>query len=236
MAVSADRSRVKPKLKKGLKDADAAAAWFRARVPMTDSEHAELDDRAQSRAFSVAGAAQLRLVADVWDSIDAAIEQGTTLEDFADEVGDKLYAAWGGEDPWRLETIFRTNVQSAYSAGRYFEMNEPAVKKMRPFWRFDAIMDDATTDICADAEGVTLDADDPFWATHTPPLHFNCRSAIVSLATDDVAEGDLTGDTSHAPEAQDGFGDAPQPDDFYAPDLSGYPSELVQILQQRQAP
>lgn len=71
-------------------------------------------------------------------------------------------------------TIFRTNVQSAYNAGAYQQRNDPAVRKRRPFWQFRAIQDARTSDLCRPLDGIVRPADDPWWKTHTPPLHHQC--------------------------------------------------------------
>src|SRR5690349_638173 len=106
-------------------DFEAAITWFLGRVPLTKTEWLTLEEKARRKAFTVAGVAQLDLVAEVWSAIDKAIADGTTLADFKRDVGAKLEGAWNGtvaSPPHRLETIFRTNVQMAHSAGRYREM------------------------------------------------------------------------------------------------------------------
>jgi hypothetical protein len=63
-------------------------------------------------------------------------------------VGDKLNAAWGSEQPWRVETIFRTNVQKAYSEGRRAQMEDPDTLEDRPFWELVTLLDGRTSPIC----------------------------------------------------------------------------------------
>jgi hypothetical protein len=87
-----------------------AIAWFRNRVPMTDEEFAALDVAERQKAFTVAGVTQARPIQEIFNAIDRAIADGTTLDDFKDEVGAQLEDAWGGESPFRVETVFRTNI------------------------------------------------------------------------------------------------------------------------------
>src|SRR4051812_38469029 len=119
---------------------DDAVTHFRRRVPIPDQAYRRLDSDARKRAFSVAGVAQLDLVNQVWAAIDSALANGTTLGDFKTDVSAKLTAAWGAEKPWLIDTIFRTNVQTAYGAGRWRQMRDPAVMRARPYWRFSAIL------------------------------------------------------------------------------------------------
>lgn len=119
----------------------------------------------------------------------------------------------------RLETIFRTNVQRAYQAGRYEQMTHPVTLKMRPYWLFDAILDGRTTRGCKDANGTLLPAKHPWWDGNYPPRHFRCRSLVRSLR---VAEAEKRGITAQPPDvtAQDGFGALPSPRAEYNPLLA----------------
>lgn len=169
-------------------DFDEAIAWFRKRVKVTRSEWDAMTAAARYRAFVVSNVAQLDLVHDVWKALDAAIEKGTTLDDFRRDVAAKLRKAWAGDvdDPaWRLETIFRTNVQNAYSAGRYRQATDPDVLDDRPIWMFDAILDGRVTEVCAACDGTRLPASHEFWKTHNPPLHFNAATADTPVRTSD---------------------------------------------------
>lgn len=199
---------------------------FRARVPMTDEQFAALEDAEREFAFTVANVAQADLVAQVYEAIAGAIENGTTLDDFKSEVGGSLADAWGGDDPARLDTIFRTNVMTAYNQGRYDVMTAPAVKEARPYWRFDAISDARTDDECLDINGTVLHQDDGFWSDHYPPLHFNCRCVLAPLSADEAGdEGiDEPPDDDHADE---GFGARPTGEGSdWEPDVASYPSGI----------
>lgn len=48
-------------------------------------------------------------------------------------------------------------------------------------FRHISVLDGRTTQICRGADGATLPADHPYWQTHWPPLHYNCRSIIVPM-------------------------------------------------------
>lgn len=209
-----------------------AVDWFRQRVPMTESDFARLEAHAHERAFTVAGVAQIDLVQDVWSALDKALAQGDTLEDFQDAVSTRLSEAWGGEQPWRVETVMRTNLQHAYSRGRWEQQSDPDVKELRPFWEFSAIMDLRTTEVCRVCEGTVLNADDPWWQQHNPPLHHQCRSTVISLTPEQAkARGVAVEAPASAP--ADGFGAAPGSDDWH-PDLTKYAHELAAVAQAKE--
>lgn len=206
-----------------------AIAWFRARVPITPGRWRRLSAEARRRSFRVAGATRLSLVMDVWRAVERAIAQGLPYEAFEKEVGEKLVAAWGDSvtnPAHRLETIYRNNVQSAYSAGRYAQMTDPDVLRGRPFWMYDALLDNRTSELCRGLNGTILPADHDFWKTRYPPNHHNCRSGVRSLTRQGA---ERRGGVSAAPpvlQPAPGFRSLPGPDDW-EPDLTGYPPEVV---------
>lgn len=211
--------------------AEAVAAW-KAKKPTLAADFDKLTQQQRQRAFTVAGVAQASILADVWKALDKAVADGTTFADFKKDVATKLTAAWGGPNPARLETIFRTNVQTAYIHGRYAAMTQPLTLKRRPFWKYSAIKDSRTTSICSALDGKVLPADSDFWNTHIPPLHFSCRSQIIALT---AAQAEAAG-VSEPPEVQadDGFGLAPgRGGDELKPDLSTLPAPLAAVVEKK---
>src|SRR3569623_1493789 len=91
----------------------AAIDAIQRRGPMTKEAWDALTEEERDFAFTVADVAQLDMVVDVYDAIERAVRDGTTLEDFPAEVGDLLEEAWGEESPSRNESLFRTNVLGA---------------------------------------------------------------------------------------------------------------------------
>lgn len=227
MAAAGDEFEDVPEVTSGEFPQEAAqlAKHLAQKLVLSDEEFYALDAKARARAFTVSGVADLDLVADVWRAIDSAVANGETLDDFKARVAGDLEEAWGGEIPGRLETIFRTNVQASYSAGRFYQNNRPEVRATHPYSRFTAVLDGRTSDICEALDGTVLHSDDPFWATHQPPLHFSCRSDVSAIT---VEEAQAEGIDEAAPETQpdDGFG---SPFTEWKPDLDTRPVELAAV-------
>lgn len=215
-------------------DAEEAIAWFADRLILTRDQIDALRSDLARRAFYVSGVAQLDVVTHVWEAIDDALKQGTTLDDFRASVSSSLESAWQGtvENPGsRIETIFRTNVQSAYTAGRHAEATDPDTLADRPFWMFDAILDDATTEVCEKCDGTVRAADDAWWNTHLPPLHFQCRSHFITLTKDQAHEKGITKKpTKTEPDA--GFGAPPRERDW-EPEKADYPEPLWKQFEEK---
>ena len=89
----------------------------------------------------------------------------------------------------RIESIARTEITRADSMGRLIEMkgNEDVIGV-----EFSAIMDDRTTDMCAERHGLVMRLDDPRLPENTPPLHVQCRSLLQALTVYDYPDGLLT--------------------------------------------
>lgn len=211
---------------------EQAIRAFRRRVPITDPEFRRLTAAERRRAFWVAGVAQGRIVQEVFEAIDRAVRDGTTLDDFKKQAAPALLEAWGGEDAPRVETVFRTNVMGAYNGGRNEVLRDPVVVEARPYWRFDAVGDSRMSEICEALDGTVRPADDPWWKTHTPPLHHQCRSVITPLTAEEAEGEGVTVREPEAPEPGEGFGRPPEPEDA-EPDLGGFHPSIARILQRR---
>jgi hypothetical protein len=201
---------------------------FLSLVPMTDDEYAELEAAEQEFAFTIANVTQADLVGEVYEELRGAIENGTDFGEFQDAVAGDLAAEWGGENPARVEAIFRTSVMDAYNSGRYDLMTAPATADARPYWRYDGIDSDGRTcDICEPCIGTILPADDEWWLTHYPILHPNCRDIATALSADEAEAEGISDGPPDGPEPPAGFGTPPSiGGSDWEPDPSDYPDAI----------
>ncbi|MBC8105176.1 MAG: minor capsid protein [Anaerolineae bacterium] len=91
------------------------------------------------------------------------------------------------EENYRLEAMFRTQTQIAYSAGRENSLSDPAIQEILWGFEFAAIQDDRTTELCISLDGMRRPKDDPVWKTYTPPNHYNCRSTVIEIFDEEDA-------------------------------------------------
>lgn len=170
---------------------DAAIEFWKQRAKLTDEEAKALGEEAKYRAFYVTGLAQHDLVQMVSDGIEEALKNGETLSDFKKRILGAIQSqGWHGS---RVENIFRTNVQTAYAAGRYTKMQ--AVKKARPYWQYIAIMDSRVRPSHAVMHGKVYPADHAFWNSNYPPNGFRCRCGVRSLSARQVKDMGLKVET-----------------------------------------
>lgn len=172
----------------------------------------ELWQDAQAQAFTVAKATRLDILQDIREAVEKALAEGKTFAWFKKELTSVLQAKgwWGKQEhvdeetgevslvqlgsPWRLQTIFRTNLQTAYMAGRWQAQIENVDD--RPYWRYVAILDGRTRPSHRAMNGKVLRYDDPFWQSFYPPNGWGCRCRVTTLSADDIAARGVQVETS----------------------------------------
>ncbi len=163
---------------------EEALRYFQSKIPLTERDFYRLAREARARAFTVSTEAGLDAIKEIKDSLTKAIQMGQTLAEWKKSIKDSL-AQWG-IDGWRAETIYRTNLQTAYQVGRYEQMTDPDLLEARPYWMYVAVMDAQTRPEHAALHGKVFPANDPFWDHWYPPNGFNCRCRVISLSPEEV--------------------------------------------------
>jgi SPP1 gp7 family putative phage head morphogenesis protein len=166
-------------------DPERAFQFWSGQAVVTREQFDRLADSAKARAFTMAGVAREDMLAELYGGIDSALREGTTFNDFKNQAAD-IFERRGlaGPNPWHLENVFRTNIQSAYMAGRYSQMAEAAGE--RPYWQYHAVIDRQTRPSHAAQNGKVYHSGHPFWSTWYPPNGFACRCDVVSLSESEV--------------------------------------------------
>ncbi|NHB98412.1 phage minor head protein [Photorhabdus stackebrandtii] len=162
----------------------------------------ELWQETHSHAFTVAKATRLDILEDIRQALQQALDEGKTDRWFRQELEPTLRRKgwWGTKEtddpvtgervtvqqgsPWRLGTIFRTNMSVLYSAGRWAEQMENVDD--RPYWMYTGINDNHTRKSHLALHGLVFRSDDPFWQAFYPPNGWCCRCSVIALSHDDV--------------------------------------------------
>lgn len=181
---------------------EQALAFFRQKGLKRTFSWADMTAEAHDHAFTVAKMMDVDLLGQVRASLDDALALGIPFEQWSKDLIPTLQrAGWWGEglvvdpltgmptpaqlgSPWRLETIFRTNMQSAYAVGQWREIE--ANKSLAPYLLYDAVDDFRTRPAHRSWDGTLLSVDHPFWNTHYPPNGFNCRCGVIQLSADEA--------------------------------------------------
>ncbi|SDT99317.1 phage head morphogenesis protein [Pseudomonas yamanorum] len=175
----------------------AAVAYLKSKGYTITWDWRDMLDQAHDQSFTVAKAMRLDLLSDIRAALETAALDGQTLTQFTANLQPVLEAqGWWGKQvivdsqgngelvqlgsPRRLRTIYQTNLQSAYMAGRKANMEESA--DTHPYWMYIAILDGKTRPSHRALHGQVFRHDDPIWAAIFPPNGFNCRCRVVALS------------------------------------------------------
>ncbi|MCQ2586411.1 MAG: minor capsid protein [Treponema sp.] len=185
---------------------EEAVEYLSKRSVLKKADYYKLSDKLRFRAFTVGRINDGRLLEKLNSEMIKNVNDGKGLKDFLSltktDILNKI--GMGPNQGWYWETVYRTNVQTAYNVGRAmgFEEDHPIALE------FVGIDDARQTETCSSLSGTIRPYDDPFWETHTPPMHFNCRSTLRGI----YDEAELPGKWSpvaDAEEAAKGFGSWP---------------------------
>lgn len=167
-------------------------AFFRRKLALPSERWDDIERAAHDRAFIVAGAMKADLVADLQGAVGQAIAEGKSIQWFRENfdaiVARHGWTGWTGEGSaagrdWRTRVIYQTNMAGSYAAGRWAQLNDPGLARLRPYWRYhhaDGVLHPRPWHVAWN--GLVLPRDHPFWATHFPPNGWGCH-CYVSAAT-----------------------------------------------------
>jgi hypothetical protein len=146
------------------------------------------DDVIQSghdRAFVVAGVTKADLLGDFRQAIDKETAEGKSIGWFRDNFDrfvEKHGWAYNGERDWRSRIIYTTNMRASYAAGRYTQLTDPDLLKVRPYWKYNHSDTVAhPRELHQSWDGIVLHYSHPWWKTHFCPNGWGCQCYITAV-------------------------------------------------------
>lgn len=191
---------------------EKAIEYFRAKGYAITWDWRDQWQEAHAKAFTVAKVMRTDILSDIRGALDEALTHGTTLRDFEQKLTPILQGKgwWGktehintdtGEvstvqlgSPRRLKTIYQTNLQTAYMAGRYQRMMQSV--DTHPYWQYVAVMDGRTRPTHRAMNGRVFRYDDPIWGVMYPPNGFNCRCRVSAISKTEAARDGIQVESS----------------------------------------
>jgi phage-Barnase-EndoU-ColicinE5/D-RelE like nuclease3/Phage Mu protein F like protein len=166
--------------------------FFRAKLNLPTERWDDIKTRANDKAFYVAGAQKADLLNDLRQAVDKTITGGSIgqfRKDFAEAVRKSGWAGWAGQgtkagEAWRTRVIYQTNIATSYAAGRWAQLNDPDLARVRPFWQYihsDSVLSPRPLHKAWGDSNLTLPKDHPFWRTHFPPNGWGCQCRIKAV-------------------------------------------------------
>lgn len=185
-----------------------AVAFFRGKGLLESFAWQDVWQEEHAKAFTVAKAMRRDILQDIYEALDRALADGTTVEQFKKELTPILQAKgwWGRQemaDPLtgeirnvqlgssrRLDLIAQVNMRSSYAAGQWERIER--TKASLPFLLYDAVQDGRTRPEHRAWDGTILPVDDPWWDTHYPPCGWRCRCGVIQLTAGMLERRGLT--------------------------------------------
>lgn len=143
---------------------------------LTSDEFDQLAVALKARAFRVWQVNDLGVIQSIRDQIRTALEDGTGYRTFVKTMQETLDKAGLPRRPmWHAQTVYQTNVATAYADAKNRIINTPVARAMFPFRRYMTRQNSAVRPTHAALHGLVYPSDHAFWATYDPPWDYNCR-------------------------------------------------------------
>ncbi|PSD34211.1 phage head morphogenesis protein, partial [Acinetobacter radioresistens] len=142
----------------------------------------------------------------------------STFEDFKKVVAENEIKL---SEPY-LKNVFRTNIQTAYSHGRWQQQQRNRDK--RPYLMYSAIDDSRVRPSHLALNRIIRHIDDPFWLMYYPPWGFMCRCTVIALTEKQAEKYGITPD-DQLPEVAEEMGWSTSPMTYG--DLSGLVDQKI---------
>lgn len=133
------------------------------------------------RAVAFARSAETVVTLEAQEFITRALREGIPEGEAGRKLALSVNEIRTRSEPWTenyARMVFRTNVNTAVTAGRFRQVQDPDVREIIPAFRFDAVGDGDTRPNHKAADGVILKVDSAAWRNLAPPLGYNCRCQV----------------------------------------------------------
>jgi len=164
-----------------------AIAYFKSKLNMPAEHWDTLMKEQHLKAFSAAGAVKADLIEDLRRAVDKSLSEGhgSAIKVFRqtfDEIVEKHGWGYKGGRNWRTRIMLNTNLKVAHHRGHWKQMNDPAVKKLRPYLRYVESSSRKQRPRHKRWVNTILPIDHKWWKTHYPPNGWGCTCSAVSMS------------------------------------------------------
>ncbi|HBC3388687.1 TPA: minor capsid protein [Vibrio parahaemolyticus] len=148
-------------------------------IPADSKTYRQTEASMKLRAFTIANVSSLDAVNRVKKLYEDALNEGQSRSEVLRNLDAYLEQVGIAEaNPYWLELHYRNNMMTAYNAGRWTQI---ADNDLVEFLVYTSVMDDGTTKLCRELDGVAKPKNDEFWIEFYPPNHHKCRGTVSVL-------------------------------------------------------
>ena len=167
-----------------------ALAFFMAKGLKIGFNYDDVWREEHAVAFTVAKIMEEDVLATVRGTIERAIEEGTTFEQFRKDISQLLdNSGWSNYNQnkpkkARLRTIYDTNMRMARATGQWERVQR--TKRVLPYLIYSLGPSVKHRDEHVALEGTILPVDDPFWNSYYPPSGYGCKCRVRQISLDEA--------------------------------------------------
>lgn len=172
---------------------DEAVKHLSEKNVITREKFDALDAAAKTKSFTVANVDAEETLTKIRDVLAQNVKEGASYETFRTKVMEAVDQGTFMSEP-HMETVFRTNVQQAFSDGQMTVLNNPLVRGGFPYAAYDSIHDDRVREEHKDMDTLGIGGtnvfrmDDPVFQTFRPPWSYNCRCSWTPMTVRQASE------------------------------------------------
>lgn len=148
-----------------------------------------------SKTFAMARSSSLRLTERIQEIMGQMMRESKGVDDAAPEI---LKAAKEESHDFArayAETVYRTNVNTAYTEGRFLQASDPVVAEVIPAMEFVSARMRTSRPNHVAAHGLIASTTDGVWRTFKPPIGYYCHCAANFTSIYDLKrQGLMRGD------------------------------------------
>ncbi len=167
-----------------------AEQFFRDKLNLPTAAYDDIAGAAHAKAFVSAGAYQADLLTELRQMTDKAIAGEMDIREFRKQfrplVSRYGWQLKGGGPAWRSNLIWRTNISTAYQAGRWQQFEDGGIDYLM-YVHNDGVRHPRPHHVAMD--GTVLPRTDPFWSANYPPNGWGCRCRAVAASEQEFNEG-----------------------------------------------
>jgi len=165
---------------------EKAVEYFEKKGIAISKDWKEALKNCRKEAFTITKVKSLDILNDFKKMLLKALKEGMSIQDFRKQSKEMLEVkGWRGKKisdvpgqekidcPWRLNLIYRQNMQTAYSDGRW--QNAQATQQTFPYIQMLSTIDKVTTKQCIGMNMLVMSIADSQIKYFLPPSHFHCR-------------------------------------------------------------
>lgn len=166
---------------------DATLDFLQERTGLSQAKLKLLSKQYEGQALSATGKLLGRTERSVQEALQEIIGKGLHVREGVAELRRALDSiGLTLDEPWALTTIYRTQSQIAYNAGRWKASQLPDVQEILWGYEYVTVGDDRVRAEHEGMDGARYPKDDPIWKEIWPPNGYNCRCSTIEIFLEDA--------------------------------------------------